>query len=138
MNRLRINNAACEGSALRRVFSNTNDKTFPSSLNNETLAAGVGLMVSSTGSSQTYNYHKILAAETDVKQLSDDINDFNARYRVGSSNPTSALDSSTGREIVDLLKKLALESKQSKTTQSVHKAQSHSHTTVQDAIHLPI
>ena len=66
---------------------------FPSSLNNETLAAGVGLMVSSTGSSQTYNYHKLLAAETDVKQLSDDINDFNARYRVGSSNPTSALDS---------------------------------------------
>jgi len=49
-------------------------------------------MVSSTGSSQTYNYHKILAAETDVKQLSDDINDFNARYRVGSTNPTSALD----------------------------------------------
>ena len=34
MNRLRINNAACESSALRRVFSNTNDKTFPSSLNN--------------------------------------------------------------------------------------------------------
>ena len=66
---------------------------FPSSLNNETLATGVGLMVSSTGSSQIYNYHKILAAETDVKQLSDDINDFNARYRVGSSNPTSALDS---------------------------------------------
>ena len=65
---------------------------FPSSLNGETLASGVGLMVSSTGSSQTYNYHKILAAETDVKQLSDDINDFNARYRVGSSNPTSALD----------------------------------------------
>jgi len=65
---------------------------FPSSLNGETLASGVGLMVSSTGSSQIYNYHKILAAETDVKQLSDDINDFNARYRVGSSNPTSALD----------------------------------------------
>ena len=65
---------------------------FPSSLNGETLASGVGLMVSSTGSSQTYNYHKILAAETDVKQLSDDINDFNARYRVGSTNPTSALD----------------------------------------------
>ena len=34
MNRLRINNAACGGSVLRRVFSNTNDKTFPSSLNN--------------------------------------------------------------------------------------------------------
>ena len=65
---------------------------FPSSLNNETLAAGVGLMVSSTGSSQTYNYHKLLAAETDVKQLSDDINDFQSRYRVGASNPTSSLD----------------------------------------------
>jgi len=65
----------------------------PSSLNNETLVAGVGLMVSSTGSSQTYNYHKILGKESDIKQLSDDINDFNARYRVGASNPTSALDS---------------------------------------------
>jgi hypothetical protein len=64
----------------------------PSSLNGETLVAGVGLMVSSTGSSQTYNYHKILGKEDDIKQLSDDINDFNARYRVGSSNPTSALD----------------------------------------------
>ena len=64
----------------------------PSSLNGETLVAGVGLMVSSTGSSQIYNYHKILGKEDDIKQLSDDINDFNARYRVGSSNPTSALD----------------------------------------------
>ena len=64
----------------------------PSSLNNETLVAGVGLMVSSTGSGQVYNYHKILGKEDDIKQLSDDINDFNARYRIGSSNPTSALD----------------------------------------------
>ena len=64
----------------------------PSSLNSETLVAGVGLMVSSTGSGQVYNYHKILGKEDDIKQLSDDINDFNARYRVGSSNPTSALD----------------------------------------------
>jgi len=65
----------------------------PSSLNSETLVAGVGLMVSSTGSGQIYNYHKILGKEDDIKQLSDDINDFNARYRVGASNPTSALDS---------------------------------------------
>ena len=64
----------------------------PSSLNSETLVAGVGLMVSSTGSGQIYNYHKILGKEDDIKQLSDDINDFNARYRVGSSNPTSSLD----------------------------------------------
>ena len=65
---------------------------FPSSLNGETLAAGVGLLVTSTGSSNTYNYHKILAAETDVKQLSDDINDFNARYRVAGSAPGSNND----------------------------------------------
>ena len=72
---------------------NVTINNFPSSLHGETLATGVGLMVSSTGSGNIYNYHKILAAETDVKQLSDDINDFNARYRVGSSNPTSSLDS---------------------------------------------
>ena len=65
---------------------------FPSSLNGETLASGVALLVTSTGSSNTYNYHKILAAETDVKSLSDDINDFNARYRVAGSAPSSALD----------------------------------------------
>ena len=65
---------------------------FPSSLNSETLASGVGLMVSSTGSSQIYNYHKILAAENDVKQLSDDINDFNARYRVNAGEPGSNND----------------------------------------------
>jgi len=64
----------------------------PSSLYSETLAAGVGLMISSTGSSQTYNYHKILGKEDDIKQLSDDINDFAARYRVASSAPSSSLD----------------------------------------------
>jgi hypothetical protein len=79
----------------------------PSSLNSETLVSGVGMMVSSTGSSQTYNYHKILGKEDDIKQLSDDINDFNARYRVGSTNPTSNNDSgdmffntSTGKMMV--------------------------------------
>ena len=35
----------------------------PSSLYSETLVAGVGLLVSSTGSSQTYNYHKILGKD---------------------------------------------------------------------------
>ena len=65
---------------------------FPSSLYSKTMAAGLGLMVSSTGSSQTYTYHKLLAKEADVEQLSNDINDFAARYRVGSSNPTTDLD----------------------------------------------
>ena len=67
----------------------------PSSLNNETLVAGVGLMVSSTGSGQIYNYHKILGKEDDIKQLSDDINDFNARYRVGTADDLTGLASGT-------------------------------------------
>ena len=71
---------------------NVTINNFPSSLYSETLASGVGLMVSSTGSSNTYNYHKLLAAETDVKQLSDDINDFNARYRVNAGEPGSNND----------------------------------------------
>ncbi len=65
---------------------------FPSSLYNETLTAGIGLQVLSTGSSNTYNYHKILATEADVKALSDDINDFNARYRHGAPDPTTDED----------------------------------------------
>ena len=71
---------------------NVTINNFPSSLYSETLASGVGLMVSSTGSSNTYNYHKLLAAESDVKQLSDDINDFNARYRVNAGEPGSNND----------------------------------------------
>ena len=65
---------------------------FPSSLYGETLAAGVGLIVQATSTANTYTYHKLLAAETDVKQLSDDINDFNARYRVAGSAPGSNND----------------------------------------------
>ena len=65
---------------------------FPSTLYSETLVAGVGLQVTSTGSSNTYNYHKLLAKEGDVKELSDDINDFNARYRTGNSDPGSDND----------------------------------------------
>ena len=79
----------------RKTGSGSDDVTinnFPSSLYSETLASGVGLMVTSTGSSDTYNYHKILAAESDVKQLSDDINDFNARYRVNAGEPGSNND----------------------------------------------
>ena len=65
---------------------------FPSSVQSSTLAASMGLMVSSTGSSQTYTYHKLLGKESDIVTLSDDINDFNNRYRVSGSAPTSSLD----------------------------------------------
>ena len=65
---------------------------FPSSLYNETLAAGTGLIVTATSTANTYNYHKLLATEADVKQLSDDINDFNSRFRIASSDPSSNND----------------------------------------------
>ena len=48
------------------------------------LGSGTGLMVKSTGSSQTYDYHQVMIKESDFVQLSDDINDFNSRYRIGT------------------------------------------------------
>ena len=68
---------------------------FPTSLNG-TIADDVGLQVTSDKNNSTsgspnvhrYVYHKILAKETDVIQLSDDINDFNERYRVSNGAPS--------------------------------------------------
>ena len=59
--------------------------------NPNVLAAGEGLQLTSSGSNHSYVYHKILATETDVAQLSGQINDFNERYRYGSQNPTTDL-----------------------------------------------
>ena len=63
-----------------------------SSFNSATVAAGVGWLVTSTGSGQIYNYHKANIKESDVVQLSDDINDFNSRYRVNAGEPGSNND----------------------------------------------
>ena len=63
-----------------------------SAFNNSTIDAGVSFMVSSTGSGQVYNFHKATLKEADILSLSNDLNDFANRYRVGSSNPTSSLD----------------------------------------------
>ena len=65
---------------------------FPSSLQSSTLAAGLGLQVQTTSTLNTYTYHKLIAKETDITQLSDDINDFQARYRVSDNAPTTDLD----------------------------------------------
>jgi len=54
--------------------------------------AGAGLMVKSTGSSQTYDYHQALIREADFVSLSDDINDFNNRYRISSGEPSGTDD----------------------------------------------
>ena len=65
---------------------------FPSSLQSTTLGAGLGLQVQTTTTLNTYTYHKLIAKEADITQLSDDINDFNARYRVSDTAPTTDLD----------------------------------------------
>ena len=64
----------------------------PSNFHSSTVATGIRFIVISTGSGQVYNYHKATLAESDLVSLSGDINDFAERYRVGSSNPTSSLD----------------------------------------------
>ena len=63
-----------------------------SSFNSATVASGVGWLVTSTGSGQIYNYHKANIKEADVVQLSDDINDFNSRYRINAGEPSSNND----------------------------------------------
>ena len=64
----------------------------PSNFHSSTVANGIRFIVTSTGSGQIYNYHKATLSEDDLVNLSGDINDFNERYRVGSSNPTSNND----------------------------------------------
>ena len=63
-----------------------------SSFHSTTIDAGIGMLVTSTGSGQIYDYHKTVIKESDVAQISDDINDFNSRYRIASSAPGSAND----------------------------------------------
>ena len=64
----------------------------PSNFHSSTIATGIRFIVTSTGSGQIYNYHKATLGESDLVSLSGDINDFNERYRVGSTNPTSNND----------------------------------------------
>ena len=65
---------------------------FASNFNSSTIDNGVSVMVSSTGSGQIYNYHKATLKEADLLSLSNDINDFAARYRVTAGEPTSNND----------------------------------------------
>jgi len=65
---------------------------FPSGFHSTTLDDGIGLLVVATATDHTYNFHRVVAKDEDVRQLSSDINDFKARYRVGSTNPTTDND----------------------------------------------
>jgi hypothetical protein len=65
---------------------------FPANLQSTTLSAGLGLQVQTTTTLNTYTYHKLIAKESDVIQLSQDIEDFGNRYRVSTTNPTTDND----------------------------------------------
>ena len=65
---------------------------FPAEFNSTTLDNGIGLVVVATSTAHTYDFHRVLAKNEDVRQLSSDIDDFKARYRVGGTNPTTDLD----------------------------------------------
>lgn len=68
---------------------------FPASMQNTTVQAGLGLQVQTTTTLNTYTYHKLIAREDDIIQLSDDINDFNNRYRPARANDYTT-DNDTG------------------------------------------
>jgi len=63
-----------------------------SSLYNSTIAAGKGMLVQTTSTLNTYTYHRLVVDEAGVANAQTLVSDFNQRYRVGSSNPTSSLD----------------------------------------------
>ncbi len=63
-----------------------------SSLNSTTIAAGKGMLVQTTSTLNTYTYHRLVVDEAGVANAQTLVSDFNERYRVGSSNPTSSLD----------------------------------------------
>jgi hypothetical protein len=65
---------------------------FPSGFNSTTLDDGIGLLVVATSTAHTYNFHRVVAKDEDVRQLSSDINDFKARYRTGTENPNTDND----------------------------------------------
>ena len=65
--------------------TNVTVQAAPDALQGKTIGAGVGMLVSSTGSGQNYTFHRLLAKDSDVETLSEDINDFNNRYRVAAS-----------------------------------------------------
>tara|TARA_Y100001963_G_scaffold60986_1_gene85142 strand:- start:940 stop:4011 length:3072 start_codon:yes stop_codon:yes gene_type:complete len=72
--------------------TNVTIQAAPDTLQGKTIGAGVGLLCSYSGSGTNYTFHRLLAKDDDVEQLSQDINDFKARYRVASSAPGSDND----------------------------------------------
>ena len=65
---------------------------FPSTLNDTNLSAGQGLQVQTTSTLHTYDYHKLIPNEAGVGNIQTAIDDFNNRYQVASSAPSTQAD----------------------------------------------
>ena len=61
-----------------------------------TLSANYTMLVQTTSTEHTYDFYKFLAKDGDVLTLSDDINDFAARYRVAATAPVTGLCAANG------------------------------------------
>ena len=65
---------------------------FPSSFQSTTLPDGMGLLVQTTSTLNTYTYHKGILKDADIVGISDSVSSFNQRYRFGSTDPSSDND----------------------------------------------
>ena len=65
-----------------------------SSLNNTTIAAGKGMLVQTTSTLNTYDYHRLVVDEAGVASAQTLVSDFNDRYQVASSAPSNHPDGS--------------------------------------------
>ena len=64
----------------------------PATLQSQTVQDGLGmLVVKDSGTGHTYDFHRVVATDQDVIGLSQQMDDFAARYRVGNTNPTTGL-----------------------------------------------
>ena len=64
----------------------------PNTTRGTTLSSGIGLLVQTTTTLNTYTYHRLIAREEDIISISDSVDDFANRYRIGGTDPTSNND----------------------------------------------
>ena len=65
-----------------------------SSLYNTTIAAGKGMLVQTTSTLNTYDYHRLIVDEAGVASAQTLVSDFNDRYQIASSAPSNHPDGS--------------------------------------------
>ena len=63
----------------------------PATAAGQTLQDGLGMLVVATSTAHTYDFHRVVATDQDVIGLSQQMDDFGNRYRVGNTNPSDGL-----------------------------------------------